>query len=109
IAGAEVGMTTFSGKRMMRAPIPTHSRVAQPRSGGNDGRIARRVCSARVERHEVRGLQGADAIGGGLEVVDHPDTGNAELPGQSDGVYYPGKVGGYAPSVVDGSGDAERS
>ena len=101
-------MAAFRGERVMRAAVPVQAGFAESRPGRDDGRVARPVRRALVDRHEVRRPQGSDAVGVGLEVVDHPDVADAQLRGERDGVHHPRKIRRLAPSVADRSGDAER-
>jgi hypothetical protein len=83
-------------------------RHAETGAGRHHGTVRQRTAGAapRVEHAHVRALESGGPFGGGFQIVDQRDVGDAQRPLHLACVHAPGQVGRLDMALDDGTGDA---
>ena len=96
----EVGVPALGRKRLPAPPVPEEPGFAEAGAGGDHPPVAGGVRRTRVQLEHVLRSEHRDSVGVGLEIVQQPGPGDAQMAGEVARVHHPGKVRGLTAAVL---------
>src|SRR5580704_7144407 len=88
----EVGMAGLGGHDDVTLSVPAENSFAESGARGDDHSSANRSRHAGINRVQIGGLQHADSVSGGFDIIDQAHTTKAEKTGHGGAIDDPGKV-----------------